>query len=393
MAAETIETDSVIPSQQVHQRVYFQDLDLLRLLAALMIVALHGYEGWCNQYGFPGSFTTGDYKSLTFTGRLADHFIRNMSFGVDLFFMISGFLITYLLFREKEQTGKIYLGKFYMRRILRIWPLYYLLVAVGPLLVTWAKQVHEPDYFSTALFINNFSTIRTGLWTYPYSHFWSICIEEHFYLVWPLVIALVTRKTAVPVFSAVIALSILFRAYAFYNLAYPWMTLFAHTFSRMDILALGSLFGYLHYVNPKHISVPRIPLMLMYGLLVFLLVNDTLTAYENIFDATVKKFFYCIVAGIAMHRFVFRKDGKTVSAKPGIFHYFGKISYGIYMYHNVIIMIIIQQFMIPYGNGNLYLYLLIYLSSTLLVSVISYECIERPFLRLKSTFEIIHTRQ
>src|SRR5437868_1524731 len=93
------------------QRIYFRNLDILRFMAAYMIVLLHCFFGWRTKFGHPPSFNSADVAE----DKLATIF-HNFAFGVDIFFLISGFLITYLLLSEHEKTGKVDVAKFYIRR-------------------------------------------------------------------------------------------------------------------------------------------------------------------------------------------------------------------------------------------------------------------------------------
>ena len=102
-----------------------------------MIVIYHAYIAWKGWFGLPGVLSTGDYKTFTGLGMHVDQFLRNLPVGVDIFFFISGYLLTYLLVVEKEKYGKVNIPNFYIRRGLRIWPLYFFLVAVAPFLVNW----------------------------------------------------------------------------------------------------------------------------------------------------------------------------------------------------------------------------------------------------------------
>ena len=101
------------------------NLDLIRFVAALMIIFLHAYEAWVGWFGQVGLLSNGTFKTLSYSGTWIDQFIRNLGHGVDVFFLISGFLITYLLLEEKKAIGKISIWKFMVRRSLRIWPLYF----------------------------------------------------------------------------------------------------------------------------------------------------------------------------------------------------------------------------------------------------------------------------
>ena len=133
-------------------RVYFQNLDVIRFIAAFMVVLVHAYEAWCGWYGQIGILSNGTYKDLSFGGKFVDTFIRNLGIGVDIFFLISGFLITYILLEEKKRFNKISIGKFMIRRALKIWPLYFFLIAITPFLVAWVDSP-SPNYFVNLVFI------------------------------------------------------------------------------------------------------------------------------------------------------------------------------------------------------------------------------------------------
>ena len=88
----------------IQDKIYFEHLDVVRFIAAFMIIILHSYEAWCGWYGEVGILSGGTYKELTTQGKFFDQFIRNLGVGVDIFFLISGFLITYILIEEKKKN-------------------------------------------------------------------------------------------------------------------------------------------------------------------------------------------------------------------------------------------------------------------------------------------------
>ncbi len=369
--------------------VHFMNLDVLRFVAAMMVLIAHSYEGWVAWWGNPGFMTIGDYKTLSKFGEFLNYFIRNGGFGVDVFFLISGFLITYLMLVEKNKTGTISLGKFYLRRTFRIWPLYYFLVAITPLLVRWMHYPH-PAYWPTILLYNNFYAIKTELWTFPFSHFWSICIEEHFYLIWPLIIWLAPYKKLPQIFFFVVFISIVSRGlFAYFGFGYYYQYL--HTLSRMDMLAWGALGAWLHFDKPITLNFSRSTRLLVYILFVAIYSYEYYNIYDGVFLSCFRKYIYGGFAAFAMANYLFNPDAFFNFKKKNILHYFGKVSFGIYMYSNIVLPIIIEKIMVAHALTNMYLFFGLNILITIVISAISYETLERFFLNIKAKFEVIKT--
>jgi len=372
-------------------RIYFEHLDVIRFFAAFMILILHAYEAWVGWYGELGILTNGTYEDLTFFGKLGDRFIRNMGMGVDIFFLLSGFLITYILIEEKKRYSKIAIKKFIIRRTLRIWPLYFILVAAAPFLVSWLNTSPTPNYIPNILFINNFEGIKTQQWTYPFAHFWSICIEEHFYLVWPFIIAFIPNKRLIPTFIFIIALSISFRIYTSYTMQYPWYTLYLHTLSRIDVLVIGAIGAYFYSEKPFKIKLNR---MVRYILLVLLVVSlsiEPVELWNSHFLAGFKKFFYIGIISVLLLDYNFNPNFMHILPRKSIFHYLGKVSYGIYMYSNIIVLIVIKKFMWTFESNNIWFFIFLNVSLSIIIPIISYELLEKHILKLNKRFRVIKT--
>ena len=378
--------------QNTAKRVYFPYLDVVRFIAAFMIVIYHGYEAWRGWFGEIGFLSGGTYKTLTPFGKLINMMLKNFEIGVDIFFLLSGFLITYILIKEKERFGKINIFKFIVRRTLRIWPLYFLLIAVAPLLVSWLNA-NEPNYLVNALFVNNFHAIATQKWTYPFAHFWSICIEEHFYLIWPFIIMFIPNKHLMKVFATLILFSIGFRMYSVMTNDYPWFTLYLHTFSRMDILVLGAIGAWFYAKKPFKVNLSRYYRILLWVVLIAAFCLEPVVNWNSVFLAGFKKFFYMGIIAVLLLDYNFNDKFRHVLKPNSIFHYFGKISYGIYMYGNILLLIIMKKMMFKWEIDNLYVYILFVTVLSLLVPAISYELIEKPILKLKNRFSVIKTRR
>src|SRR5262245_8154482 len=183
-------------------RGHIPALDAIRGLA-IVVVMLYRFGG-----GGEGPASAVEHSRLIGLG----------SHGVDLFFVLSGFLITGILFDAK---GKLhYFRNFYMRRALRIFPLYYAALAVMlwllPLVsATFATEVQPAVDAQGWLWLYGANVLQSvrGSWCLgPLNHFWSLAIEEHFYLAWPAVIFLSSRRTAMRICTGLFAFSVLGRA-------------------------------------------------------------------------------------------------------------------------------------------------------------------------------------
>lgn len=364
------------------QRIHFKNLDILRFLGAYMIVLLHCYFGWKVKFGDPG-----------FLGTLSQHWkeklevvIHNLSFGVDIFFLISGFLLTYLLLREKEKTGKVDVMKFYIRRAFRIWPLYFFMILTAPLLSYFLTE-QSPTYAYHFFFAGNFDVIRNGTSSISTNHLWSICIEEHFYLFCPLIIGFIPMKRLPETLLSIVFITIIFRAFFLSYTADYGMAYYVHTLSRIDVLALGGLFGYLYYhkkINFNH----SLPIRLMvYTIFILVFLNIGFNESGTFYHDTLKKYLFVLPAAYWIGNFLFNKN--AVFAKgPDLLNQFGKFSYGIYMFNPVIIFLTIC-FFAKYGFQNYALFLISVHVLLAVTTFLSYRFFEMPFLALKEKYAIV----
>ncbi|MBK7213919.1 MAG: acyltransferase [Bacteroidales bacterium] len=371
--------------------VYIPQFDIIRFFAAFMIVIYHAYIAWKGWFGLPGILSAGDYKTFTYTGQHIDQFMRNLPFGVDIFFFISGYLLTYLLVVEKEKYGKVNIPNFYIRRGLRIWPLYFFLVAVAPFLVSWLGE-KQPVYWPTIALINNFHTIWTQEWAYPFAHFWSICIEEHFYIFWPIIIAFIPVKKLPLAITLLIGFSWLYKIYTYIWLPANWYQLYLHTFSRMDVILLGGLLAVFSLRKPFKFKLHWSAILTISVILVFLLAFDDLSNFENMLNGVTRRFVYISLVGLIMLDLLFNPERKFTSVLFKPFMYLGKVSYGIYMYGNILVLVVIKKVVLLYNINNIYIYFAAIILLSLVIPVMSYELLEKPFLKLKQRFSLIKTR-
>ena len=219
---------SAADSERVALRGHIPALDGIRGVAILLVLAFHWSFGL--QRGF------GISCRLSWAGQFG-------WVGVDLFFVLSGFLITGILWESRGSRG--YFRNFYMRRALRIFPLYYgtlaalfIAAACSPDVGSWMGQTrrHQAWFW---LYCSNFLSAARG-WDGPLGHLWSLSVEEHFYLVWPLLVLVLTRRQAMLACIIAAALAVVCRSIVV-HLPHGAVASYVLTPARMDALAIGSL--------------------------------------------------------------------------------------------------------------------------------------------------------
>src|SRR2546421_4616713 len=226
------------------EKIFFPNLDGLRFISFFLVFLYHSYLTFFNNIRdkSPDAF---DYIQRLF---------QHGNLGVNFFFVLSGFLITYLLIKEKEYTGTIHVRNFYVRRVLRIWPLFYLCVFIGfvafPLIKKFTGQpsheIAQPVYY--LFFANNFDFMHS--WPNKpdatlLSVLWSVAVEEQFYLTWPLILSVVPFRYYKFVFPVIMLFSLVFRAFHSGFDEHEYAIRYFHTFSLIGDMALGGLFAYL----------------------------------------------------------------------------------------------------------------------------------------------------
>lgn len=234
------------------QLKYFKELDGVRGLAAIMVVLFH-----IKQSGVGHDIVA---RTLYKAGNFGQT-------GVILFFVLSGFLITRILLVSKYKES--YFKKFYIRRSLRIFPLYYLALAIYVIIIpyfTTGKVVPFSQSWSFWVYLQNIGFTFKWSLTGP-NHFWSLAVEEHFYLVWPFAVYFLSEKWLLRAIGLIVASSIIIRVIML-NLGYGGI--FYFTFTTMDCLAIGGLVA----LNERHNWVnAKQTLYLMVGTLILLLTN------------------------------------------------------------------------------------------------------------------------
>jgi len=303
--------------------------------------------------------------------------------GVNLFFIISGFLITLGLIRsrEKEEYIQTSLSKFYVRRFLRIFPIYYLM-----LLFLWLFNHHKvaDGIIWYLTYTTNFYCIKIQDWG-GLSHLWSLALEEQFYFIWPFIILLSPKQLLPIIISATICLSVAFKTYCAYYGATFWIS-YMHPLAVLDILGLGALLAYLFYFKIEalkkllHNNAFIAFVFLQLGLVLYCRFN---LKYHSIYDILSRCSFGLFSAWI-VGRAVFNFNGiigRILTSKP--LSYIGKISYGVYLLH-ILVPGMLMGVKYPINHT---LRFCMYFILTIAICTLSWELFERQILKLKSKFE------
>lgn len=310
------------------------------------------------------------------------------SYGVTLFFGLSGFLITFLLLLEKEKK-EINIRHFYFRRILRIWPLYYSYMAIC-LVVMLITGLHID--ISTLLFYIFFTPNIPFAFSLalPFLYqYWSIGVEEQFYLFWPVVIKKI-KKLFVIILSFTILLVLLkfvFR-YAVPEGDKSIVSIFLGItrFQSMMIGALGAILYYKKNAIFIKIASHKLTQTLAWLVIILLLFNKFHIA--SIIDNEI----VTVVAVIIIIGQITEKN-RLISLEGRVFDFLGKISYGIYIIHPLVIFVL-AMCLKNLEMTSFAKYLLVYLSvvlATVLIAWLSYTYFENWFLKLKSEYAVIKT--
>lgn len=370
------------------EKLYFKNLNGLRFIAAMMVLYMHCYF-----------FTYGEkIASSTFFG----HFFRHTgTYGVKLFFVLSGFLITYLLLNEQKTKNRINIKNFYIRRTLRIWPLYFLVgiggTIAGPLVLSklgiavdnsflWENLAYVMVFGINFQLI--FDTFNRGI----VEILWSVCIEEQFYLIWPWLIILF-RKNLLPILVITtligVATPFIFDFIGNKNWNSP---AYFFTTSAFSMFGTGGILAYALFKNywkensfiyKKWFQILILSLTIGLCFNVFFPLNDSLFFKKNLSNIASALLFGMMIIQLISKNALFSLENKWLNEG-------GKISYGIYVYHTFVAQIIIRLLPKMGVTQQSFLYeivcpILVALL-TIIISYVSYYTFEKFFLNFKKKF-------
>jgi peptidoglycan/LPS O-acetylase OafA/YrhL len=307
---------------------------------------------------------------------------------VDLFLILSGYLVTTIIL-SKGNAGNFHLV-FQMRRALRIWPLYYMILAVLVLVNSYLIRSTAidalPNYLTFTQNIQRYWTDSVPQFKWYYTHTWSLALEQQFYLIWPLAIGLLGRKRLVPLSLSLLAISVAARAYG-----YHWWLLIA----RSDGFALGSILGIL-FADPERVETSqrlyrRGLTLSLAGSLAFLVAT---LPYSLQFDFETAMSLWPSLTILGFNLVYFSLIGLvlTQSGHPSLrilrnrrLCDLGTVSYGLYLYHPLVFLSVsrLGQYL---ELGEAWWIELVKLVASIIAASLSWRYIERPILVLKNHF-------
>jgi peptidoglycan/LPS O-acetylase OafA/YrhL len=360
---------SAKPQAASGARSHIAELDGLRGLAILGVMIVH-FQGAQSPIG-------GVMRAAWLLGNLGGT-------GVDLFFVLSGFLITGILCDAKESPH--FFRNFYMRRMLRIFPLYYTVLLVTFVIV---------PRFNSLPSLSSVAVNQSWLWFYAsnigisvfgkqfawFTHFWSLAIEEQFYLVWPMLVYFLSQRSLMRVCIGMIVGAALVRTVFVLSGHDP----FYFTLCRVDALAVGACLALVVRSSQRLLDLAAdawiaagIVIALFFPL--YLLRSGGGDAAMQILKFTLYAIVYGALLLMAITSPKYSLISKTLSGKP--LRTLGKYSYGMYVYH-MICLLVVQQ-MIPATDR--FTNMAAAMTLTLIVAWLSWHLLEKPFLDLKRLF-------
>jgi peptidoglycan/LPS O-acetylase OafA/YrhL len=364
------------PAVKTDAPAHFAGFNALRLFAALSVVIAHASRNF------------GNIRTMSADVPLLNLLTLDSQTAVNLFLVLSGFLVTYWMFRESEAAGRFDVRRFYARRALRIAPVYYLVAAAGlfliPLAMGSAFEWPPLPISSVVLILLFLPNFVTGLG--PLEHLWCIGLEGQFYLAWPWAF-----RRRIGVFLRIVLGIVLIKIMILPAILILHQDSITNLYFglRFECFALGAAGAYLYFTKSPWLkilcSVPAglASLVLLAGMAVF----DLPFTEPGILAGSV--IFVLIILNLSVRPEIGR------ALETPVVDTLGKTSYGIYMYHYPLLYILLHllnRWGIPEGAGYTALLQTTTIGGTLILAGISYRFFEQPFLRRKKRVSVLPTQ-
>ncbi|WP_034040211.1 acyltransferase family protein [Wocania ichthyoenteri] len=351
-------------------RKHFHTFDALRFFSFLLVFLLH----------------------LPKTGNpYIDFFLKSGGIGVSFFFVLSGFLITYIILYEKGNTNRVSLKNFFARRILRIWPLFYAMIffafasqyVIDAFNIPHNNEGYDPNLLVSMLFGENYKMMLSGTFPdgAPLRVMWSLCVEEHFYILWGISLYLISvKKIPYLIICSIVIANITRLVYSYFDIAS------LDVFSNIDYFAFGAIPAYIFLYKEGLINrLGKFPLYLKYT--AFFITIAVVFTIPNLSSSTLNYFSPSILGILFSITLLFTLGANSIHIKDDFWvSKLGAYTYGLYLYHSIVILFFIQ--FSNYFNVNLSWAVLavVTLLITIIISSASYHIFEKQFLKLKKHF-------
>ncbi|GAA4447501.1 acyltransferase [Ravibacter arvi] len=362
------------------QKRFFPNLNGVRFIAAFMVL-IHHIEQAKHALDMPNIY---HWATIQHMGRL----------GVGLFFVLSGFLITYLLLQEKSRHGQIAAGSFYLRRAFRIWPIYFIVILSSYFIFPRVPLLEYPGAVENVtnhywerlsfllLILPNFAFV---LYDLPYwcAQAWSIGVEEQFYYLWPWLFKYPKRKWVIVLFFFAVTALVLWAGLYFLEIPpekkVEKLVTFLGQF-RLQVMAFGGLLAWVVFHNKTKITNFLFRRDVQYAVYAFTIAFYLSGVHFFGFMELYALLFGFFIINVSCNpATVIHLEHKWVS-------YLGRISYGLYLYH-VIAVVATINLLASFEIKSVLLHnILIYslsIAGTILICVLSYEYLEKPLLAYK----------
>jgi len=362
------------------RRFYQPELDGLRFYAFLGVFV-------CHTLPFEASFYHGLHLPMPW---LWGATVKAGAAGVDLFFALSAFLITSLLLREREETGDISLKHFYLRRILRIWPLYFLVIGLGLVLSHTMANQHLQWYYVAGylLFAGNWVHAVFGRPESIAFPLWTVSIEEQFYLIWPLLVKRLERRGLIAAGVVIFVLATVCRI-GFVLAGVSGGYIYYGSTARCDSIALGILIALFADRLPELTRTARF-LLVSGGLVGWIAASAWLTDQPGAISMreVPGRLIIALAAGSMLYGCVYSRSKFLTGAWVV---QLGKVSYGLYLLH-LTGLLLAKSVVHPISGTALLATKAVGFVLTLLLAFASYRWVESPFLRMKDRFARVLSR-
>lgn len=374
------------------QKLHFHTFDAFRFFAFLKVFLLHA----------PLVVVAGSPQWMTYWN---NHIRFGGGVGVSFFFVLSGFLITYILTSTKINKGNISPKRFFIRRMFRIAPLYYLMVFMALLISPEvARSIgfymngggYEPEWIYSLTFTENIAMIVNDNIpkTTPLSVFWSLCIEEQFYIYWMIAFFILKHKWIPYFLGASIIMAISIRIFGHHIFSNEFIST-VDLGSNLDYFSISGLLGYAVATNYQKVAsfVHKIPEIAKWGyiglVILMLLFQYKLFEHNGWF---LEMFWFTISATIftGLLLIFIPQESKIRISDKSVLTKLGKISYGLYVYHIVWIHLI-YKFYIDYGiqiDGirSYFVFIVTTFTMTVITAQLSWKYFEQPILKMREKY-------